>query len=394
MHCSAPHLAWKRGKQENILQREIASPHSGRMGKPCYPMPHNEPVPTSLPPAKRKLWLPGIAAVLALLIALGAFFAYRHLTAARMIRELVKHVQFEGLLTGQIENSDRLLELVRFHGALDTSDLTSPKASLKLDLDTNEMTGKAVKNISPTTDGRFLAATLGSLSISAKFFGGADLRFADENVFVHLDRTPFSRGGEDPLMALVGALAGPKIASNPWVRIPAGPAGTSETQAVWALLFRPTDQVFGNSKELHFLGREDGEDLNGIPTEIHRYTLNGKWLSQELRRILRDTLANKSMTALGVVQSLATGKNPLDAVGSLDTLTCSDGDMKVWVGKKDTLPHRIVLETKASEGKQNPLTLSLRGEINATYGTPQAIDFPAESVTLDELKKSGILRAF
>jgi hypothetical protein len=68
--------------------------------------------------------------------------------------------------------------------------------------------------------------------------------------------------------------------------------------------------------------------------------------------------------------------------------------MKVWVGTKDTLPRKIVLETKLSEGTQVPLSLSLRGEINATYGQEQTIDFPEKSVTLDELKKSGPFSQF
>jgi hypothetical protein len=68
--------------------------------------------------------------------------------------------------------------------------------------------------------------------------------------------------------------------------------------------------------------------------------------------------------------------------------------MKVWVGKKDTLPRKIVIETKLTEGTQVPLSLSLRGEVNASYGKEQTIDFPEQSVTLDELKKSGPFSQF
>ncbi|MFM8684866.1 MAG: hypothetical protein ACKOEG_14025, partial [Chthoniobacterales bacterium] len=78
----------------------------------------------------------------------------------------------------------------------------------------------------------------------------------------------------------------------------------------------------------------------------------------------------------------------------LEPKTWSVGAMKVWVGKDDTLPRRIVIETKLSEGKQVPLSISLRGEINATYGKTQAIDFPADSITLEELKKSGPFSQF
>ena len=344
-------------------------------------------------PAKKRSWLPFAAAALAVLLLVGGFFAWRHFTAAQAVRTLVKHVAFEGDIKGQLEGSDRTLELVQFRGALDTADLAAPKASMKLELDLKGKTGKDLKNISPATDGRFIAAALMSIAAGGKFLGGADLRFAEENVFFRLDRTPFSGGG-DPLMALVGALAGPQIAANPWVRIPAGPTGTSETQAAWALLFRPTDQVFGNSKELRFVGKESGGDIAGTPTEVHRYVLSGKWLSQELRRVIKETAADENMAIIGMIQSLATGKDLRDVSSAIDTLTCTDGEMKVWVGKKDTLPHKIVLETKVSEGAQVPLSLSLRGEINATYGKEQVIDFPKDSVTLDELKKSGPLSQF
>lgn len=342
----------------------------------------------TLPPTPRR-WLPWVAAGLAVLVIAGGFFAIRHFTAAQAVRSLVKHVAFEGNIKGQLEDSDRTLDLVDFRGALDTSDLASPKASMKLELDAEGKTGKDVKKISPATDGRFIAAALMSIAAGGNFFGGADIRFAEENVYFQLDHTPFSKNAGDPLMAIVGALAGPQVASNPWVRIPAGPAGTSETQAAWALLFRPTDQVFGSSKELRFEGKEKGEDIGGVPTEIHRYTLNGKWMSKELRRVISETIADENMAIIGMIQSLATGKDLKDVASALDTLTCADGAMKVWVGKDDTLPHRIVIETRISEGKQVPLTISLRGEINATYGKAQTIDFPAESITLEELKKSG-----
>ena len=345
-------------------------------------------------PAKRKMWLPFVAAALALVVLVGGFFAYRHFSAAQAIRALVKQVTFEGNIKGQLEGSDRTLELVGFRGALDTSNLAAPKASMKLELDINGKTGKALKNISPATDGRFIAAALMSIAAGGKFLGGADLRFAEENVFFHLDRTPFTAAGADPLMAIVGALAGPQVTANPWVRIPAGPTGTSETQAAWALLFRPTDQVFGNSRELRFVGKEKGEEIGGTPTEIHRYLLNGKWLSQELRRVIKETAADENMAIVGMIQSLATGKDLRDVSSAIDTLTCSDGDMKVWVGKQDTLPRKIVLETIVSEGTQVPLVLSLRGEVNANYGKEQVIDFPEESVTLDELKKNGPFSQF
>lgn len=333
-------------------------------------------------------------AALAMLVLVGGFFAYRHFSAAQAVRTLVKHVSFEGNIKGQLEGSDRTLELVQFRGALDTADLSAPKASMKLELDHKGKAGKDLKNISPATDGRFIAAALMSIAAGGNFFGGADLRFAEENVYFRMDHTPFTKNADDPLMAIVGAIAGPQVASNPWVRVPAGPAGTSEAQAAWALLFRPTDQVFGSSKELRFEGKEKGEDIGGTPTEIHRYTLNGKWLSKELRRVVGETIADENMAVIGFIQSLATGKDLKDIGNSLDTIAFSDGAMKVWVGKDDTLPRRIVIETKLGEGKQVPLSIALRGEINAVYGTKETVDFPPESVTLEELKKSGPFSQF
>lgn len=339
----------------------------------------------------KKIW---VYAALALIVLVGAFFAYRYFAAAQAVRALVKHVAFEGNIKGQLDGSERSLELVQFRGALDTGDLSAPKASMKLELDRKGKTGKDLKNISPATDGRFIAAALMSIAAGGNFFGGADLRFAEENVYFRLDHTPLTKNADDPLMAIVGAIAGPQVTANPWVRVPAGPAGTSETQAAWALLFRPTDQVFGSSKELRFEGKERGEDIGGVQTEIHRYTLNGKWMSKELRRIIGETIADENMAAIGFIQSLATGKDLKEVGNALDTLTCSDGAMKVWVGKDDTLPRRIVIETKLSEGNQVPLVISLRGEISATYGAPQQIDFPAESVTWEELKRSGPFSQF
>jgi len=349
---------------------------------------------TAAAAATPRPWLRWVAAALVVLILFGGYFALRHFGKAQAVRALVKNVQFEGNIKGQVEGSDRTLNLVDFRGALDTSDLSSPKAAMKLELDEKGKTGKDLKNISPATDGRFIATALMSIAAGGNFFGGADLRFAEENVYFHLDHTPFTKNADDPLMAIVGAIAGPQVTANPWVRVPAGPAGTSETQAAWALLFRPTDQVFGSSKELRFEGKEKGEEIGGVATEIHRYTLNGKWMSKELRRVIGETIADENMAVIGYIQGLATGKDLKEIGNALDTLTCSDGAMKVWVGKDDTLPRRIVIETKLSEGKQVPLSISLRGEINATYGKTQAIDFPAESITLEELKKSGPFSQF
>ncbi|MBJ7328025.1 MAG: hypothetical protein JHC52_11855 [Chthoniobacterales bacterium] len=342
-------------------------------------------------PGKNRTPLIAALALLAIVLGTGGFFAYRYLAAAQMVRQMVKHVIFSGNITGQLEGKDKGCELVQFSGALDTTALDAPKAAMKITLDREEKMKRIIGSIPPATDARFLAAASLAIRTGGSFFGGADLRFAEENVYFHLDRTPFSGNSQDPLMALVGALAGPKIAGNPWVRIPAGPAGASETQASWALLFRPTDQVFGSSKELEFLEKKEGEPLGGQATEIHRYKINGSWLTKQMVKTLRELLADKQMMVVGFIQSMATGKDLQDLGNSLDTLQCSDGNMSVWVGKSDTLPRRIVIDLRVSEGGQSPLALLLRGEVNADYGQVVPIEFPAESVTVDDLKKSGIL---
>lgn len=352
------------------------------------------PACPAAPGAKPKPRLRWVGAAVVILVFAGGYLALRQFAKAQAVRALVKHVQFEGNIKGRLEGSDRTLNLVDFRGALDTSDLSAPKAAMKLELDEKGKTGKDLKNISPATDGHFIATALMSIAAGGNFFGGADLRFAQENFYFHLDHTPFTKNADNPLMAIVGAIAGPQVTANPWVRVPAGPAGTSETQAAWALLFRPTDQVFGSSKELRFEGKEKGEQIGGVATEIHRYTLNGKWMSKELRHVISKTIADENMAMIGYLQGLATGRDLKEIGNALDTLTCSDGAMKVWVGKDDTLPRRIVIETKVSEGKQAPLSISLRGEITATYGKTQTVDLPAESITLDELKKSGPFSQF
>jgi hypothetical protein len=342
------------------------------------------------PGNKRTLLIVALG-ILSIALAVGAFFAYRYLAAAHLVREKVKHVAFSGNITGQLEGKDKGCELVQFSGALDTTELDAPKAAMRITLDREEKMKRIVGSIPPATDARFLSAASLAIRAGGSFFGGADLRFAEENVFLHLDRTPLSGNSQDPLMALVGALAGAKVAANPWVRIPAGPAGASETQASWALLFRPTDQVFGSSKELQFLDKKDGEPIGGHATEIHHYKVNGGWLTKQLVKTLREVLADKQMMVVGFIQSMATGKDLKELSNTLDTLKCSDGDMTVWVGKGDTLPRRIVVDLRVSEGEQSPLALLLRSEVNAEYGLVVPVDFPAESMTLDELKKSGIL---
>ncbi|MFM8887027.1 MAG: hypothetical protein ACKOKC_11525, partial [Chthoniobacterales bacterium] len=90
-------------------------------------------------------WLRWVAAALVVLILVGGYFALRHFGKAQAVRTLVKHVQFEGNIKGQVEGSDRTLNLVDFRGALDTSDLSSPKAAMKLELDEKGKTGKDLK---------------------------------------------------------------------------------------------------------------------------------------------------------------------------------------------------------------------------------------------------------
>ncbi len=331
-------------------------------------------------------------------IAIAGFFGYQQYSRAKIIREKTKFVEFSGSITGQYLPGTAAADpgvaagnfrLLDFNGVVDSSQITEPRAAMKVTLDPTGETVVALQTIPSGTDARYLAATLIAAAGGRQLFGGVDFRWGGDSVFIRPERTPWTSLGSGNLVGgLLGALIGPDLLSNPWLRVTVGKpeAGIgAEQQVTWALLFRPTDQVFGNSRELTFLGREDGGDINGVPAAIHRYSLNGEWMTRQLRKALRDSSADKNMAWLGQLQAMITGAAP--DTGSVATLEVSDAEMSVWVGKTDTLPYRIDIKLDVKEGAKSPATLHLEGELTAAYGQPVKIELPPDSVGIEQIQK-------
>lgn len=389
-------IAHLRGQkwEESVIDEVVAAATTGT----------EPPAATSTSPATgpRQLGRTLVKVALLLLtallavVAIAGFFGYQQYSRAKIIREKTKFVEFSGSITGQYlpgtadpgtaAGNFRLLE---FNGVVDSSQITEPRAAMKATLDPAGGTITALQTISSGTDARYIAATLLAAAGGSQLFGGADFRWGGDSVFIRPERTPWSNLSSDNLVGgLLGALIGPDLLSNPWVRVTVGRPETgigAEQQVTWALLFRPTDQVFGNSKELSFLGRDDGGDIHGVPTEIHRYSLHGEWMTKQLRKALRDSSADKNMAWLGQLQAAITGAAPDKR--SIGTLEVSDAEMSVWVGRQDTLPYRIVIKLDVKEGAQSPATLRLEGELTATYGQPVKIELPPDSIGIDQIQK-------
>lgn len=330
--------------------------------------------------------------------AIAAFFGYRQYSRAKLVREKTKFVEFSGHITGQFvpgipaaatEPPNGEFRLLDFNGVADSFLITEPRAAMKVTFDPAGQTTSTLQAISSGTEARYIATTLIATAGGGQLFGGTDFRWGGDSVFVRPQRTPWSALSSNNLVTgLLGALVGPEILSNPWVRIPVGKPSAgfgAEQQVTWALLFRPTDQVFGNSRELTFLDREDGGDINGVATEIHRYAINGKWMTKQLRKALRDSAADKSMAWLRQLQNMIT-RVPA-GTDTLSTLEISDAEMSVWVGRQDTLPYRIAVDLDVKEGATSPATLNLKGELSAAYGQPVKIELPTESVGIEQIQK-------
>jgi hypothetical protein len=203
------------------------------------------------------------------------------------------------------------------------------------------------------------------------------------------------------LGGLVTALLGPNILTDFWVKIPAREADgntgatmlSTESKATWALLFRPTEKIFGESKELRFTGKEPGEDINGTATEVHRYAIDGPWLTKQLVKALRDAEVDDKLDIIAMLQSLVLGGGADKATASLDSLEIADGELAVWVGREDTLPYRMTVKIRAKEGTRAPLALALSGDMEMTYGQPVTIDIPAQAINLKQLQEQiGLLQ--
>ena len=355
-------------------------------------------VPDSGAPARRKFLT--IALILGLLVALwGAYQVYRSYAVAKLVREKTKFVEFTGNIAGQLEGADAAeFGLLSFRGQLDSSQIDTPKAALQVTFDENA----PLSGLSPQTDAHLLALTLFSIGAGAQTIGGADVRFAEWNTFLRPSRMPFA--GDQTAAALGGlvtALLGPNILTDFWVKIPAqgsaeqsgGAMLSTESKATWALLFRPTEKIFGESKELRFAGKEAGEKINGTATEIHRYGIDGPWLTKQLVKALREAEVDDKLDIVAMLQSLVLGQSAEKATASLDSLEISDGELAVWVGSEDSLPYRMTISLHAKEGTRAPLTLRLSGMMEMTYGTPVTIDIPAQAIDLKQLQEQiGLLQ--
>ncbi len=335
-----------------------------------------------------------LALLLGLLVGIwGAFQLYRSYTVAKVVREKTKFVEFSGKITGQLANAGSTeFGLLSFRGQLDSSQIETPKAALQVTFDE----GAPLNELSPQTDAHLLALTLVSAAAGAQTIGGADVRFADWTTYLRPSRLPFA--GDQTAAAvggLVTALLGPNILTDFWVKIPAqspveqddGAVLSTESKATWALLFRPTEKIFGESKELRFTGKEDGGTIDGTATEIHRYAIDGPWLTKQLVQALRQAEVDDQLELLAMLQTTVLGGDADQATASLDSLEISDGELAVWVGREDTLPYRMSISLSAKEGTRVPLSLRLSGEMDISYGRPVTIDIPAQAIDLKQLQE-------
>lgn len=349
-------------------------------------------------PALRKFL--AVALLLGLLVAIwGAYQLYRSYSVAKLVREKTKFVAFTGKIAGQLAGADAAeFGLLSFDGQLDSSQIDTPKAALQVTFGENV----PLSAISPESDAPLLGLTLFSIGAGAQAIGGADVRLAEWHTFLRPARMPFAG---DPTAAAMGglvtALLGPNILTDFWVKIPAhapaqdsgGAMLSTESKATWALFFRPTEKIFGESKELRFTGQEPGGEINGAATEIHRYTIDGPWLTKQLVKALRDAEVDEKLDIVALLQSLVLGQGADQPTAGLDSLEISDGELAVWVGREDTLPHRMTVSLQAKEGTRAPLSLRVSGQMEMTYGRPVAIDVPAKAIDLKQLQEQiGLLQ--
>lgn len=358
------------------------------------------PSPSPGNPARHKFLT--IALLLGLLVAIwGAYQLYRSYSVAKLVREKTKFVEFSGRIAGELtaEADSAEFGLLTFRGQLDSSQIDTPKAALQVTFDESA----SLTGLSPGTDGHLLALTLLSVATGARTIGGADVRFADWTTYLRPTRTPFAGDRNAAALAgLVNSLLGPNILTDFWVKIPAlgdqsqAATGvlTTEHKATWALLFRPTEKIFGESKELRFTGTEPGDDINGVPTEVHRYAIDGPWLTKQLVKALRKAELENKMEVVAMLQNLVLGGDTDKVTASLDSLEISDGELAVWVGRQDTLPYRMSLRLDAKEGTRQPLSLRLSGEMDIDYIPPVAIEIPAQALDLKQLEEQlGLLQS-
>jgi hypothetical protein len=130
-----------------------------------------------------------------------------------------------------------------------------------------------------------------------------------------------------------------------------------------------------------------------MPTDIHRYAIDGPWLTRQLVKVLRDAEVDDKLEMITMLQDLVLGADAGKVTANLDSLEISDGKLAVWVGRDDTLPYRMDIRLDAKEGTSAPLSLRLSGSMGITYTEPSAIEIPAQAIDLKQLQEQiGLLQ--
>ncbi|MBU3665304.1 MAG: hypothetical protein FGM15_05430 [Chthoniobacterales bacterium] len=355
---------------------------------------------------KRRIWphiLLIILATAGATAAVAGFFVWRQYAAAKLIREKLKYVEVTGHVGGNLEASAPAnsatktavgaFDLLDLRGFVDSSQMDTPRAAFAISLDPSGSLAAALAQVPPTTDARFAGVTLLSIAAAGRAFGGIEATLVERTAYLRFANMPLAQAGQqNPIAALASALIGPNILTGAWLRVPlddpsspaSDPLVPREQQVTWALLFRPTEKVFGQSRELQFLGKSAGDPINGEATDIHRYRIDGAWLTGLLKNAMRENKADGKMMMLAQLQTALTGGAAAD---TSDTMTLSDGEMSVWVGKKDTLPRRIAVQISVSEGLNSPIAVKLKAELSMSYGKPVTIATPEPAIGLEQLQQ-------
>ncbi len=379
-----------QGWDQAAIERAFAPADAAAAGAP-------PPLPAGPSRGRRgPLAVAGLAALVIVLFAaaLTAIHFYRQYAQAKMVREKLRHVQVAGKVTARLAAGQSAegapFELVDFKGDIDSSDVAKPRTSFRVGADPAGGVAAALEQLTIGTDARLLGLSLVTLSAAGKLVGGIEWRLIDGNIYLRFERPPL--GGQANLIsAFVEGLVGPSLLSNAWLRVPAPAAGggdaLDENQALWALMLRPTEQIFGHSKELAFVGARPAETINGMATEVHRYSVDGEWATSLLADSLERAGLEEHLALIAALQKLLTGSDPGASAGGLDTIRISDGEMEVWVGKRDKLPQRIVTTFQIREGTEQSAALQVRAEVNFSYGSPVQIEAPQSSMGLEDLEK-------
>ena len=378
-------------------------------GKPRRRIQHPQPAPTHDRADRRKGWhKPGLIALL-VFVALGAiagFQAWHQYAIAKAVREKLRYVQISGKAAGSLATlaagarepaaEGTPFDLVKLTGAVDSSDLEHPRADFRVEADPAGGVAAALQRLTLETDARILGISLLTLGAAGKFVGGADVRLIDNDLFLRFLRPPLAPGGQGNVASVLAeALMGPNLLSNAWLLIPSavepvarGGAGAArENDLLWALMLRPDSRIFGHSEELKFLGKRKGEEINGVPTEVHRYEISGPWMTQQLSGLLERAEMEKPLAVLQSLQRILTGDNTdAPAVGA-EVIEVSDGEMEVWAAKPDTLPQRIRLAFKIREGTKSRVQMQVRTELDFSYGTPVRIETPSPAMSPEDLER-------